>query len=148
MNRAYIDGKDVIVFMKRINATVPETVFKAVACLDSNTFSGTKEKKVVNNKCTDGWEDGLPGNGNWQVQASGQAITDPTSTEANYEALADVWAKGEIVEIKMANASGTYYRAGTAMITDFSEEANSDDPMAFDATFSGLGVPVLVAPAP
>lgn len=147
MARVYIDGKDVILFIKRINKPVtPETVFRAMACLESNTFSGSREKKVVNNKCTAGWEDGLAGNGNWQMQGSGQAISDVLAAEINYQELASIWASGEIVEIKMANASGSYYRAGTALITDFSEDANTDDPLSFEATLSGLGAPVMVKP--
>lgn len=149
MARQYIDGKDVILFIKRINKPGgAETTFRGVACLETNTFSGTKEKKVVNNKCTAGWEDGLAGNGNWQMSGSGQAITDATSAEINYAELAEIWASGEIVEIKMANADGSYYRGGTAMITDWSEEANTDDPLSFDATLSGLGAPVMTAPTP
>lgn len=146
MARTYLDGKDIVLFIKRINATVPETVFRAVACLEANTFSGSKEKKTVNNKCTAGWEDGIPGNGNWQFQGNGQAITDVEPAEANYQELAEIWAAGEIIEMKMANADNTYYRAGLAMITDFSEEANTDDPLSFDATFSGLGAPVMALP--
>lgn len=147
MARQYIDGKDVLLFIKRINKPVtPDTVFRAVACLESNTFSGSREKKVVNNKCTGGWEDGISGNGNWQMQGSGQAITDETNAELNYQELAEIWVAGEIIEIKMANADGSYYRAGTALITDFSEDANTDDPLSFEATLSGLGAPVLVLP--
>lgn len=148
MPRQYIDGKDVILFIKRVNAVVPEATFRAVACLDSNSFSGSREKKVVNNKCTGGWEDGLAGNGNWQTQGSGQAITDATNAELNYQELAEMWVAGEIFEIKMANADGSYYRGGSAIITDFSEDANADDPLSFEATFSGLGVPILEQPAP
>lgn len=145
--RQYIDGKDVILFIKRINAGVPETVFRGVACLEANSFSGSREKKVVNNKCTGGWEDGLAGNGNWQMQGNGQAITDVEVAELNYQELAEIWVAGEIIEIKMANADGSYYRGGTAIITDFSEDANTDDPLSFDMTLSGLGVPVMVEPA-
>lgn len=148
MAREYIDGKDVILFIKRINAAVPETTFRAVACLETNSFSGTREKKVVNNKCTGGWEDGIAGNGNWQTSGSGQAITDVAVGEANYQELAEIWVEGEIIEIKMANADGSFYRAGQAMITDWSEEANTDDPLSFDMTLSGLGIPVMVLPAP
>lgn len=147
--RSYIDGKDVILFIKRINKPVtPDEEFRAVACLESNTFSGSREKKVVNNKCTGGWEDGIAGNGNWQMQGTGQAITDVQAAEINYQELAEVWVAGEVVEIKMANADGSYYRGGTAIITDFSEDANTDDPLSFDATLSGLGAPVMEAPAP
>ncbi len=46
----------------------------------------------------------------------------------------------------MSNADGSYYRGGTAIITDFSEDANTDDPLSFDATLSGLGAPVMVKP--
>jgi len=144
--RAYIDGKDVVLFIKRVNAVVPETEFRAVACLETNGFSGSKEKKVVNNKCTQGWEDGIAGNGNWSMSGSGQAITDVDPAEANYQELSEIWAAGEIIEMKMANADNTFYRAGTAMITEYSEEANTDDPLSFDATFSGLGAPVMVLP--
>lgn len=144
----YIDGKDVILFIKRVNAVVPETTFRAVACLESNDFGGGREKKTVNNKCTDGWEDGIAGNGNWQMTGSGQAISNPTAgAELNYQELAEIWAAGESVEIKMANVDGSYYRGGFAMITDYSESANTDDPMGFDATFSGLGAPVMALPA-
>lgn len=146
--RNYLDGKDVILFIKRTNATVPETVFKAVACLVSNTFSGSKEKKVINNKCTLGWEDGKVGNGNWQMQGSGQAISDVTSGEVNYKTLAEIWASGEKFEVKMANADGSYYRGGTAMLSEFSETADSEEPLSFDATISGFGPPVMTSPAP
>lgn len=143
----YIDGKDVLVFIKRVNRQVPDTTFRAVACLESNDFSGNREKKTVNNKCTAGWEDGIAGNGNWQVSAAGQAITNPEAlAEMNYQELAEIWVAGEVFEIKMANQDGTYYRGGSALITDFSETANTDDPMGFDATFSGLGVPVMTEP--
>lgn len=146
-SRQYIDGKDVILFIKRVNKPVtPETTFRAVACLESNSFSGSREKKTVNNKCTGGWEDGIAGNGNWQMQGSGQAITDETAAELNYQELAEIWLNGEAIEIKMANADGSYYRGGTAIITDFSEDANAEDPLSFEATISGLGAPVIVKP--
>ena len=145
--RVYIDGKDVVLFLKRINATVPETTFKTIACLDNNDFSGNVEKKVVNNKCTAGWEDGIAGNGTWSVTGSGQAISDVDTAEVNYQTLADVWVKKETVEVKMANADGSYYRAGEAIITDFSETASTDEPLSFSITFNGLGTPVIVKPA-
>lgn len=144
--RQYINGLDIVLFIKRINAVVPETEFRAIACLESNTFSGSKEKKVVNNKCTSGWEDGIPGKGNWSIKGNGQAITDVDPAEANYQELSEIWAAGEIFELKMANADNTFYRGGIAMITSFSEAANTDDPLSFDATFDGLGVPVMVLP--
>jgi TP901-1 family phage major tail protein len=143
-NRTYIDGKDVVLFIKRINATVPETTFNTIACLDSNDFSGSVEKKVVNNKCTGGWEDGIAGNGTWSITGSGQAITDTEAAEVNYQILADIWIKKEVVEIKMANADGSYYRAGEALVTDFSETASTDEPLSFTITFNGLGLPVIL----
>lgn len=147
MAKNYIDGKDVILFIKRVNKPVtPDTEFRGVACLESNDFSGSREKKVVNNKCTGGWEDGIAGNGNWQMSGSGQAITNPEIGEANYQELAEIWVSGEAIEIKMANADGTYYRGGTAIITDFSETADTDNPLSFEATISGLGAPVMVKP--
>lgn len=143
----YIDGKDVILFIKRVNKPVtPDTEFRGVACLESNGFSGSREKKTVNNKCTGGWEDGIAGNGSWSMSGSGQAISNPTNAEANYQELAEIWAAGETIEIKMANADGSYYRGGSAIITDFSEDANTDDPLSFEATISGLGAPVMVKP--
>lgn len=147
MARAYIDGKTVIVFIKRINKIPAETTFRGLACLDSNSFSGTREKKVVKNKCTGNWEDGIAGNGNWQIQASGQAISDVVAlSEANYQELSEIWAAGEVVEMKAANVDGSYYRGGTGMITDFSEDANSEDPLSFEITLSGFGVPVMKKP--
>jgi|GEM_PF-3997128 len=145
--RAYIDGKDVVLFIKRVNKTpTPETVFRAVACLESNGFNGTREEKTVNNKCSAGWKDGIPGNGSWGFSGNGQAITDVTSGEANFQELAEIWAAGEVFEMKAANADGSYYRGGTAMITDWSEDAGPDDPLSFDTTISGLGAPVMVEP--
>ena len=149
MAKIYIDGKDVILFIKRINQVPLPTggaVFRGLACLESNSFSGTREKKTVSNKCTGGWEDGIAGNGSWSMTGSGQAIKDPLISELNFQELAAIWVAGEVVEIKMANADGTYYRAGTAIITDFSEDANTDDPLSFEATISGLGAPILVKP--
>lgn len=145
--RVYINGKDVVLFVKRINAVSPETTFKTIACLDSNDFSGSVEKKTINNKCTGGWEGGISGIGNWTISASGQAIATAEAAEVNYQSLVDIWIKKETVEIKMANADGSYYRAGEALITDFSETASTDEPLSFSATFSGLGVPVVVKPA-
>lgn len=147
MAKNYIDGKDVILFIKRVNKPVtPDTTFRGVACLESNGFSGSREKKTVNNKCTAGWEDGLPGNGSWSMSGSGQAITNPEIGEANYQELAEIWVSGETFEVKMANADGSVYRGGNAMITDFSEDANTDDPLSFEITISGLGVPIMVKP--
>ena len=142
MGRAYIDGKDVILFIKRS----ADLTFRAVACLEANQFNLSREKKVIKNKCTGDYEDGIAGGGSFGFTGNGQAITDETAGEANYQELAVICAAGEIIEIKMANADGTYYRAGTGLITEFTEDATAEDPLTFNVTLSGNGVPVLVKP--
>ncbi|MBO9671968.1 MAG: hypothetical protein J7577_00880 [Sphingobacteriaceae bacterium] len=142
--RAYYDGKDVLLFIKR----AADTNFRAVACLDTNSFNHERELKEVTNKCTGGYRDGIAGKGTWGFEGSGQAISDVQTAEANFQELLEISVSGEKLQAKMANADGSVYRAGEIIITSYSEDANSEDPMGFTATFSGLGVPVIEAPTP
>lgn len=148
MGRKYFDGKDVILFIKRPahNGQPADATFRAVACLDSNSFSHDRELKEVTNKCTGGYRDGRAGKGTWGFDASGQAIGDATAAEANYQELLEISVTGEEVEAKMANADGSVYRAGSALITSYKEDAASEEYLAFTATFAGLGVPVIKKP--
>lgn len=147
MARSYYDGKDILLFIKRINAATPETVFRAVACLDSNSFNHDRELKEITNKCSLGYRDGIAGKGSWGFEGSGQAISDVQSAETNYQELLAISIAGEVIEMKMANADGSVYRAGEAIITSYKEDAGSEDPLTFSASFAGLGVPVIVDPA-
>lgn len=147
--RDYYDGKDVLLFIKRgARGAVPaDAEFRAVACLDSNSFNHSRELKEITNKCTGGYRDGIAGKGTWGFEGSGQAISDVTPAEANFQELLEISLLGEKVEAKMANADGSIYRAGTILITSYGEDTNSEDPMSFTATLDGLGVPVIVKPA-
>lgn len=150
MSRKYIDANTILVFIKRTNATVPETAFKVVACLDANSFTAGRELREVVNKCTNGWRDGIPGNGTWGITISGQAIdtSDIQTGEKNFQELAELAVTGETIEIKMANTAGTFYRGGTGYFATVTEDANTNEVLAFNADFTGLGVPVLKAPTP
>lgn len=147
--RDYYDGKDVFLFIKRgaRGATPADVEFRMVACLDSNSFTHGRELKEVTNKCTGGYRDGIAGKGSWGFEGSGQAIADVAPAEANFQELLEISVLGEKVEAKAANANGSIYRAGTILITNYTEDANSEDPMSFTATLDGLGVPVIVKPA-
>lgn len=147
--RNYYDGKDVFLFIKRgaRGATPADAEFRMVACLDSNSFNHSRELKEVTNKCTGGYRDGIAGKGSWGFEGSGQAVSDAAPAEANFQELLEISLLGEKVEAKMANVVGTIYRAGTILISTYSEDANSEDPMSFTATMDGLGVPVIVKPA-
>lgn len=148
MARDYFDGKDVLLFIKRgaRGATPADVNFRMVACLDSNSFNHARELKEVTNKCSGGYRDGIPGKGSWGFEGSGQAIKDVQPAEANYQELLEISLLGEKIEAKMANADGSFYRAGTILITSYSEDAGSEDPLSFTATMDGLGVPVIVNP--
>jgi len=141
--REYYDGADVFLFIKRTG----DSVFRTVACLDSNSFSFDRELKEITNKCVGKNRDGIAGKATWGLEASGQAISDADEdTEANYQELLEISVAGEKVQAKMANASGSIYRAGEIIITSYKEDANSEDPFSFTTSFAGLGVPVIVKP--
>lgn len=146
-SREYIDGKTIFLFLKRINATVPETTFRTVACIDNVDFAINTEKKEVKNRCTGRGSSGIAGDITWTASASGQAISDVDTAEANYQELADISIDGETVEIKLANADGSYYRAGEAMITSYSETAPETEFLGFSVNFDGFEIPVIVKPA-
>lgn len=147
--RNYYDGEDIFLFIKRTNKpTTPDATFRVVACLDSVSFSGTRDMKTVNNKCTKGWQDGKIGKGSYTVAMSGQAINEAADvSEARYDELSQMFLSGEEFEWKMANADDSVYRAGIGGLTSYEETAGSDDPFSFSGTISGMGMPVFTKPA-
>ncbi|MNK65781.1 Phage major tail protein 2 [compost metagenome] len=149
MGRQYIDGKTVILFIKRgaHGGNPADVEFRAVACLDSNSFSHDRELKEYTNKCVGNYRDGKAGKGTFGFDAAGKAISDVTEAEANYQELLEISVSGEEVQAKMANADGSVYRAGTTIITSYKEDSAAEEDLSFTATFAGLGVPVVKKPA-
>ena len=148
MARSYYEGKDVFLFIKRgaHGAFPADADFRMVACLDSNSFNHERELKEITNKCSAGYRDGIAGKGSWGFEGSGQAVSDVTAAEINFQELLEISLLGEKVEAKMANIAGTVYRAGDVLITSYKEDAGSEDPLGFSATIAGLGVPIIVKP--
>lgn len=88
----------------------------------------------VTNKQSGGWEESLPENRSWSIDANALYVPDDTA----YEALETAWEAQEAVQILWEEANGDTY-AGEAYITDFPKSAPHKDAVAIDVSFKGSG---------
>lgn len=143
-----IKGKTIVTAIKR----EADTDFRIVACSTGDVFNGTTNSSNTTDKCSDGWEETDDTGKNWNITSTGKGIVidedgTPAPSQASVNLLAALWISGEVFDIRMANADGTYYRGGKAKITSWSETAPDDgSPLTYSATFSGQGAPFLTEP--
>ena len=88
----------------------------------------------VTNKQSGGWEESLPDNRSWSIDANALYVPDDTA----YEALEAAWEAQEAVQVLWEEANGDTYE-GDAYITDFPKSAPHKDAVTIDVTFQGSG---------
>ncbi len=88
----------------------------------------------VTSKQSGGWEESLPDDRSWSIDANALYVPD----DAAYEALEAAWEAQEAVQVLFEEADGKTYD-GEAYITDFPKSAPHKDAVTIDVTFKGSG---------
>lgn len=141
-NEKYFNGKAINIFIQRDDVDDTPVL---VGCWTENGFSITKTPVNTANKCNNGWNSSGGGTGAWEMTGTGDAIDETgEASRVSYQTLLGLSITGEEFFVKMANADGTYYRAGRAIITSYSESAPVAEKLTFQVTFQGQGEPEIV----
>jgi hypothetical protein len=132
--KKFFDAKEIKAFIKR----EADTDYVEYGCWTENSFTLNPTFTASNNKCDDGWASSEPTGNGWTITGTLEEFNEATETMKSGQSLAAIAKSQEIVDVKLANPDGTYYRAGEARITSFQETANTGRPTAA-VTFTGEG---------
>lgn len=142
-------GNEYIIYIDTVTAKTAArgtvTNYKGIACLTSNGFSGSSDAISTTNKCTGRWNDSDPSTSSWEISGEGHAISDAATTQANYQAIAQLWVSGTKFWAKMANPANNVVREGLVWISSYSETAGNNEPYSFSVTFTGTKEPIIIA---
>ncbi|SDZ82162.1 Predicted secreted protein [Arachidicoccus rhizosphaerae] len=143
----YIDGDTVVTSIKRAG----DTGYTVVGCSTGDNFNVSRTTTKTANKCNYGWSSTSKGSATWEVTQTGEAIIvdeegNPAPSRFSFQQLLKLSITGEIFSVKMANEDGSIYREGNCRLTSYQEAAPVDGHMTYNATFEGIGEPIVENP--
>lgn len=137
-------GNDYLLFVKREG----ETDWKLIACLSSNGASRATDAITSTTKCSNGFQESIPGEMNWTFTGEGNAVDNTLeASEVSLNELKEIWSTQEVPEWKIGKVGGTDVDYGQGWISALDTTAPTNDAYTFSLTIQGTGELATVEPA-
>lgn len=135
-----VSGTDLLMFVEtttNAGTTTEETSFKAVACAQSSTLSGSTEFIEATCKGSGGWREGAPGRQSWTMSTDG--LYQPDS-EVSVIDFMDLWLNKTKVKIAFGmEGSGNVRWSGFAYLTQPELSGSEGESATYSVNFEGTG---------
>lgn len=137
-----LNGNDVLLQFNM--GTTGSPLWKDVTCIDANSLESASDEINGDSKCG---IDRQPGDVSWTVPIGGFYELEPTATQISGQELIGIRTNKDFVDFRMRNATNTFYRAGNAYLSEYSEDMPFNELVKWTGTLSVKGDLVTVAPS-
>lgn len=143
-----LNGKSYVIWIDTVTpltaSSGSEEHYRPVVCGVSNGISLDAESISTRNKCDGGFDNSESGYISWNFDLDGFAIgLNVGEAKANFQTIADLLLNKTKFWAKQEDLNKTITREGKVRVGAFAEKADIGTPYSFNASFVGIGRPIM-----